>query len=130
VATYFDLSDANARLVALRPLLVDLRDDRDAVAGSQRRLEQLRRDGGDHHAELEREQEEITRLVRRMTGTVRQIDAWGILLRDIGTGLVDFPALASGRPIWLCWRLGEADITWWHELEAGVAGRRPLIDLE
>jgi hypothetical protein len=65
-----------------------------------------------------------------MTGTVRQIDAWGIMLRDIGTGLVDFPALASGRPIWLCWRLGEADIAWWHELEAGVAGRRPLIDLE
>jgi hypothetical protein len=130
VATYFDLSDANARLVELRPLLVDLRDDRDAVARSQRRLEQLPRDDGDHHAELECEQEQIARLVRRMAGTVRQIDAWGIMLRDIGTGLVDFPALASGRPIWLCWRLGEADIAWWHELEAGVAGRRPLIDLE
>lgn len=130
MATYFDLSDANARLVELRPLLVDLRDDRDAVARSQRRLEQRPRDDGDHHAELEREQEEIARLVRRMAGTVRQIDAWGIMLRDIGTGLVDFPALASGRPIWLCWRLGEADIAWWHELEAGVAGRRPLIDLE
>ena len=130
MATYFDLSDANARLVELRPLLSDLRDDRDAVARSQRRLEQLRRDGADHHAELEHEQEELKRLVRRMTDAVRRIDAWGIMLRDIGTGLVDFPALASGRPIWLCWRLGEADIAWWHELEAGVAGRRPLIDLE
>ena len=65
-----------------------------------------------------------------MEAAVRQIDAWGVTLRDIGAGLVDFPALANGRPIWLCWRLGEADIAWWHELEAGVAGRRPLIDLE
>ena len=39
-------------------------------------------------------------------------------------------ALASGRPIWLCWKLGEHDIAWWHELEAGVAGRRALIELE
>ena len=48
----------------------------------------------------------------------------------LGGRLVDFPALANGRPIWLCWKLGEDDIAWWHELEAGVAGRRPLIDLE
>ena len=74
--------------------------------------------------------EELTLVVRRMAAAVRQIDAWGITLRDISAGLVDFPALANGRPIWLCWRLGEADIAWWHELEAGVAGRKPLIDLE
>jgi hypothetical protein len=130
VATYFDLSAANARIAELRPLLVGLRVDRDAAARSQRHLEQMRVNGDNGHAELEREQEALTVLVRRMAATVRQIDAWGITLRDIGAGLVDFPALASGRPIWLCWRLGEGDIAWWHELEAGVAGRRPLIDLE
>ena len=65
-----------------------------------------------------------------MEAAVRRIDDWGIALRDIGSGLVDFPALANGRPIWLCWKLGEGDIAWWHELQAGVAGRRPLIELE
>jgi hypothetical protein len=130
VTSYFDLSAANARVGDLRPLLVALRDDRDAVARSQEHLERLRASDGDQHAELEREQERLTLVVRRMASTVRQIDAWGITLRDIGSGLVDFPALANGRPIWLCWRLGEADIAWWHELEAGVAGRKPLIDLE
>ncbi len=130
MTSYFDLSAANARVGDLRPLLVALRDDRDAVARSQEHLERMRASDGDQHAELEREQERLTLVVRRMASTVRQIDAWGITLRDIGSGLVDFPALANGRPIWLCWRLGEADIAWWHELEAGVAGRKPLIDLE
>ncbi len=130
MTSYFDLSAANARVVDLRPLLVALRDDRDAVASSQERLERMRASDDDQHTELAREQERLTLVVRRMASTVRQIDAWGITLRDIGSGLVDFPALANGRPIWLCWRLGEADIAWWHELEAGVAGRKPLIDLE
>ena len=130
MTSYFDLSAANARVVDLRPLLVALRDDRDTVARSQERLAQMRAAGGVDHAEFEHEQERTTLVVRRMASTVRQIDAWGITLRDIGSGLVDFPALANGRPIWLCWRLGEADIAWWHELEAGVAGRRPLIELE
>ena len=130
MTSYFDLSAANARVVDLRPLLFTLRDDRDAVARSQERLEHMRAAGGGDHAELEREQQQLTQVVRRMASAVRQIDAWGITLRDIGSGLVDFPALANGRPIWLCWRLGEGDIAWWHELEAGVAGRKPLIDLE
>ncbi len=130
MTAYFDLSTANERVAELRPLLVSLREDRDAVARAQGRLEQMRATDGDHHVELEREREELTLVVRRMAAAVRQIDAWGITLRDISAGLVDFPALANGRPIWLCWRLGEADIAWWHELEAGVAGRKPLIDLE
>ena len=53
----------------------------------------------------------------------------GITLREIETGLIDFPALASGRQIWLCWRLGEDDVEWWHELDDGFAGRRALADL-
>ncbi|MGZ8502421.1 MAG: DUF2203 family protein, partial [Candidatus Limnocylindrales bacterium] len=40
------------------------------------------------------------------------------------------PALVAGRQVWLCWQLGEGSIGWWHELEDGFAGRRPLIDLE
>jgi hypothetical protein len=64
-----------------------------------------------------------------MTESVAQIDAWGITLRDISTGLIDFPALANGRPIWLCWRLGEGPIEWWHEHDTGFSGRQPLAEL-
>ena len=132
VTTYYDLGSANERIAELRPLLIGLRDDRDAIAGIQKDLERLRDSDGDAdpRAELEARREEITRIVHRMEATVRRIDAWGVTLRDIGSGLVDVPALANGRPIWLCWKLGEEEIGWWHELDAGLAGRTPLIDLE
>jgi hypothetical protein len=131
VSRYYDLDAANARVVELRPLLEELRADRDAVAEAQRELERFRAtNGNSHHAdELERRQQHIVSLVRRMEAAVRQIDAWGVTLRDIGSGLVDLPALVSGRPVWLCWRLGEGDIAWWHEYDAGYDGRRPLVEL-
>jgi hypothetical protein len=132
VTDYYDLTAANERIGDLRPLLSALREDRNTIAVAQGRLEQLRdaADPDGHRAELADEKQKMTTTVRRMEATVRQIDTWGITLRDIGTGLVDFPALVNGRPIWLCWKLGEDDIGFWHELDAGVAGRRPLIDLE
>jgi len=58
-----------------------------------------------------------------------RIDALGITLRDIERGLIDFPALASGRQVWLCWQLGEDTVAFWHELETGFGSRRPLIEL-
>jgi hypothetical protein len=130
VPSYFDLAAANDRLADLRPLLASLRRDRDAVALAQLRLAELASAEGDHDGLVREERRSLKETVARMETAVRRIDDWGIALRDIGSGLVDFPALANGRPIWLCWKLGEGDIAWWHELQAGVAGRRPLIELE
>jgi hypothetical protein len=129
VTSYYDIDAANTRLAELRPLLAALREARDAVAAGQLRLTQLLADEADP-ALIAREQQGMTITVQRMELAVRQIDAWSVNLRDIGTGLVDFPALVSGRPVWLCWKLGEDDITYWHELDAGIAGRKPLIELE
>ena len=49
-----------------------------------------------------------------------------IVLRDLDQGLIDFPALRDGREVYLCWIDGEDDIAFWHDLEAGYAGRQPL----
>ncbi len=68
-------------------------------------------------------------VIDRMQAGVARIDELGVTLREIDTGLIDFPALASGRQIWLCWRLGEGDIESWHELSDGFDGRRALVDL-
>jgi len=69
-------------------------------------------------------------VIDQMQAGVARIDELGITLRDIETGLIDFPALVTGRQVWLCWRLGEDDVAWWHELTTGVAGRRSLAELE
>ena len=130
LTSYYELGAANDRVLELRPLLTTLRDDRDAIAAAQARLQRLAASEDPDRGQLEREREEMTAIVRRMEQAVRQIDAWGVSLRDIGSGLVDIPALANGRPIWLCWQLGEDDIAYWHELDAGITGRKPLIELE
>jgi hypothetical protein len=50
----------------------------------------------------------------------------GVLVKDLDTGLVDFPGKRDGQDILLCWQLGEDEVAFWHGLEDGYAGRRPL----
>ncbi|MEA2675898.1 MAG: hypothetical protein QOJ81_39 [Chloroflexota bacterium] len=132
MARYFAIDEANARLADVEPLLEQLKADRDHVAELQPQIERGQKSNGsaehaEQLAEMEREQRHA---VRRMQDAVNQIDDLGITLRDINTGLIDFPALASGRPIWLCWRLGEGDaINWWHEVDKGFDSRQPLSEL-
>lgn len=128
---FYDLDAANARVAELRPLLEKLRQDRDTVARVNAELRRLRETNGSvRHAEEMREREDkIRALVRGMQSSVAQIEAWSVTLRDIETGLVDFPALVSGRPVWLCWRLGEGQIGWWHEHDRGFEDRKPLVEL-
>lgn len=57
-----------------------------------------------------------------------QITAWGVVVRDLDSGLCDFRARHEDRDVYLCWRLGEERIGYWHELGAGFQGRRPLDD--
>ena len=68
-------------------------------------------------------------LVDQMQGAALRLDSWSIQLRDIETGLVDFPALVSGRPVWLCWRVEEPEVAWWHEVTESYSSRRRISDL-
>lgn len=131
MARYFSIDEANTVVTDVRPVLEELRDDRDRVAELQAGLQRDRENNGSaEHAEqlAEREQEQRT-IVQRMQQSVAQLDERGIMLRDISSGLIDFAALANGRPIWLCWRLGEGEIEWWHEANVGFDGRQPLSEL-
>jgi hypothetical protein len=55
-----------------------------------------------------------------------ELDAVEVIVRDLDRGLVDFPALRDGEEIYLCWEEGEAEIAYWHDTDAGFAGRQPL----
>ncbi len=128
---FYDIDAANERLTELRPVLESLRADRDEVAEAQADLVRFRGTNGNrlHADELKRRDDAIRAIVRRMQRAVARIEGWGVTLREIEGGLVDFPALVSGRPVWLCWRLGEAAVGFWHEHDTGFADRKPLIEL-
>jgi hypothetical protein len=147
VATFYTIDRANQRLVEVRPILEDLRARRSELIALRDRLraasqaevsrgrtlveDALSEAGGGAGAESPRVlTARMQAVIDQMQAAVTRLDQWGITLRDIETGLIDFPALVSGRQVWLCWRLGEAEVAWWHELTAGVAGRRSLAELE
>ena len=141
---FFDLDAANETIPELRTILETLRDERQQLISLRdefaRQTALETSPGGaadDSAAPRAREQAaQRKRLRLRMQGVIDQmqagvarIDELGITLREIETGLVDFPALVNGRQVCLCWRLGEGDVEWWHELSDGFGGRRPLIEL-
>ncbi|HEY7937001.1 MAG TPA: DUF2203 domain-containing protein [Candidatus Limnocylindrales bacterium] len=121
---FYTIDRANERLESLEPILTQLREQRDTLRELKAAF-----DATEPGPEHERLRLRMQGVIDQMQAGVVRIDGWKVTLRDIETGLVDFPALVSGRQVWLCWRLGEADVAWWHELEAGVAGRQPLIEL-
>ena len=154
MSRFFDLDDANAALPELRTILETLRDERsqlielrDLVLEQQAVVEAAQGSGSGGAGgpgstgnvptdEASRAGEDLRRLRLRMQGVIDQmqagvarIDELGVTLREIETGLIDFPALVTGRQVWLCWRLGEGDVEWWHELSEGFGGRRSLVDL-
>ncbi len=138
---FYDIDRANARLPELRTTLLGLQSMREEVIALRDRIVDLNAPaiaaGPGRPGTLSPEiREESQRLKLRMQGLVDQmqaavveIDDWGIQLRDIQTGLVDFPALVSGRPVWLCWRLSEERVDWWHEVSEGFDGRQRIEDL-
>ena len=66
-------------------------------------------------------------ILTELTLQLGELEALGVQLKDFERGLVDFPSLRDGRVVLLCWQLGEGDeLEWWHDIDAGFAGRTPL----
>jgi hypothetical protein len=66
-------------------------------------------------------------VLTEMTSEMSELDALGVQLKDFERGLIDFPSLREGRVVLLCWQMGEGDeLEWWHDVDAGFAGRTPL----
>jgi hypothetical protein len=65
-------------------------------------------------------------MASRLNEIVEEIHSTGCQVKDLDMGLVDFPTLLSGNEVLLCWRLGETSIEYWHGLEEGFRGRRPI----
>jgi hypothetical protein len=102
------IRDARARLVALG-------------ARVQQALREIDPDAGGSYPGRE-----VARSLVELSRAVGELEAIEVVLRDVDRGLVDFPALRDGQEIYLCWLIDEDEIGFWHEPDAGFAGRRPL----
>ena len=126
----FSVDEANA----LIPLLVSHFED---IQRLQRQAEQLesklerlveldRSNGRNHGEDIKALESQIQGIVSRTNQLIDEISDLGCEIKDIERGLVDFPTQREGRLVFLCWKLGEDQIRYWHELTSGFAGRQPL----
>ena len=134
MSRFYTIDDANGALPDVERILAALRDQREELIALRDRV--VAASPPDDEAPTDEVAERLRLLRLSMQGLIDQMQAGvtrlverEVTLREIEAGLIDFPALASGRQIWLCWRLGEGDIEWWHELDDGFAGRRRLSEL-
>ena len=128
---YFTPAQANAALEELRPLAEEMVAKRRELVEAQGRRAalgaQVGANGGDlTPSDFAEADEELERAASELAQSVEQIQAAGVLVKDLDQGLLDFPSLREGEEILLCWRVGEGDIEYWHGLEEGFAGRKPL----
>ncbi len=128
---HFTPEEANAALDDVRPLVEEMVARRRAHIEALERQEGLEgsirgNGGGIPPATLAEAAAEVEREARELARVVDAIDELGVQVKDIDEGLVDFPALRDGETVLLCWKLGEDDIRYWHTVEDGYAGRRPL----
>ena len=121
---YFTLEEANTLLIEIRPVVEEIIRIHDAVI--QRRPEawpaisQAAGNGGSREASL------LVAEFEQLRKLVHKVQDQGVIIKDMGTGLLDFPSLRDGREVYLCWKYGEDQIDFWHDVDAGFMGRQPI----
>ena len=121
---YFTLEEANAAIKIVRPILGEILAIRDEILKKQPEvwpaIERSAGNGG--NATLSK----IANDFQRLDDLVHQVLATGAQVKDINTGLLDFSAWHDNHEVYLCWKYGEGEIAFWHEIDAGFAGRQPI----
>jgi hypothetical protein len=128
----FTLEEANSLLPVMESLLARAMSAKEAAENLEREVQALRQriflSGGltVNISEIARNRTETEAEVQRAKEALSEIDAIGVQVKDLDTGLLDFPCRVEGELVLLCWRRGESRIEYWHTLESGFRGRQPV----
>lgn len=121
---FFVLQEANETLKIIRPILEQVQIIRSHILASQPEawpaIEKSAGNGGNKALSA------MVQDFERLDALIHQILDTGAHIKDINIGLLDFSALRNGREVYLCWKYGEGDIAYWHEVDAGFIGRQSI----
>lgn len=81
-------------------------------------------------ADALKDEAEMTDAMERLGREIQKLEELGCVLKDLNIGLLDFPAVRLGTRVWLCWKLGEENVTFWHDLHEGYSGRKTVKERE
>ncbi len=119
--TFFTPSEVNSILPDVQRMLQELGSKKNQIASERKVLEETASRVGGEEMELIRQK--IRGLMEEIERIVGILEEMGCMVRHIDEGIVDFPALRYGKQVYLCWRLGESEVSYWHDIERGFAGR-------
>jgi len=128
----FTLGEAQTLLPVLESLLRRAQKSGTRAAEIEVEFDQLRQriflHGGVHVdvVTVSRRRAERDKVVQETKDTLAEIDAIGVQVKDLEKGLLDFPCVMDGQTILLCWKLGEKEIGYWHSMDEGFSGRKPI----
>ncbi|CAN5597543.1 DUF2203 domain-containing protein [soil metagenome] len=120
---HYTLEEARALLSWVAERLVSLRGARDRLGDGEARQALANGSSGNGGGSPGKQ---VSEAFLELRAGMADLDERDIVLRDLDRGLIDFPAMRDGREVYLCWIDGEPDIGFWHDLDAGYAGRQPL----
>ncbi len=133
---YFQLAEANAQVSRLNLIFSLIMQLRGQLKDLYQKLEaggcaptNEKSEASRVPPELQRDYQVFFGLADSLREQLEAVTATGCVIKDLDIGLVDWPALHGGREIWLCWRYGEPEVAYWHEIDGGFAGRRPVAEL-
>jgi hypothetical protein len=129
----FTPEEANEALAEVRPVAEEMVAHRRALSAAQKRQAELvvtiSGNGGDlGPSDLQEAAEAIQREADGIAECVRALDEAGVQVKSLEEGLLDFPSVRDGEDVLLCWQVGEDRVAFWHGLDEGFAGRKPLDD--
>ncbi len=124
----FTVDQANRTLPLVRRIVSDIVKDYWRWQEKVREFETaaLLRTVDQPNEDADRFEREAQQLARDIEGYMKEIGELGVQVKGLDSGLVDFPGELNGRPVLLCWQLGEENVQYWHDDDAGFAGRQPL----
>ncbi len=126
----FTLDEATALLPRLREILNEMQEKKPQVDAIREEIVAMTKTAsGNGHLEsqdVRDKQKAAQGLIERLNEFGAELRELGCELKGIDEGLIDFPSEREGRTVYLCWKLGEDDITHWHEIDTGFGGRQPL----
>jgi hypothetical protein len=129
---YFSLTEAERLRVQLEPLLIEAMESRRKINDVDEELNELadriRRSGGlaVSYEKASKARIEHNRLNEAIQAALEQIQETGCVVKDLDVGLLDFPARINDEDVYLCWKLGEDRIRFYHRQDEGFSGRKPI----
>ncbi|MBI4469277.1 MAG: DUF2203 domain-containing protein [Acidobacteria bacterium] len=120
----FTIDEANALIPRVREMFLEIQNIRGALSALEPKIQPAREKaaegGGSAYGSL------FVQLIQNFSRQIREIETTGVLIKDLEVGLFDFPHQLGDRVVLLCWKHGETEIDWYHDVDTGFADRKPL----